>query len=377
VLNAISNRSDYPCLLQTNYLNQASLGLIGQAAVSQMHEFLDKIARHGNLKMSDEEEASFADPLRKKASQLLNCPVENLAIVSSASEILSQLPQLFAIKSGSKILVISSDFPAITRPWIAYSQKTDCELKFIDEHANENLTEQIVQNIDKNTAAVCVSHVQFSTGTQLDIKKIRQVASKFGARLVIDVTQAAGAVPISANDWQADILVCSGYKWLGGHGGVALAVISSELLKELPPSPGWFGGDNPFDMTATLLPLSKTAKRYTQATMSYISIVGLTASISELLEIGVPKIFSHSQEMAKLLKDGLTNSQWTTHRPTQDKSVSSHIITLVNESSNISQTVQNLKEQKVFCGVRNGRLRISLAHYNDESDINALLSVLS
>jgi cysteine desulfurase/selenocysteine lyase len=342
-----------------------------------MHEFLDKIARHGNLKMSDEEEASFADPLRKKASQLLNCPVENLAIVSSASEILSQLPQLFAIKSGSKILVISSDFPAITRPWIAYSQKTDCELKFIDEHANENLTEQIVQNIDKNTAAVCVSHVQFSTGTQLDIKKIRQVASKFGARLVIDVTQAAGAVPISANDWQADILVCSGYKWLGGHGGVALAVISSELLKELPPSPGWFGGDNPFDMTATLLPLSKTAKRYTQATMSYISIVGLTASISELLEIGVPKIFSHSQEMAKLLKDGLTNSQWTTHRPTQDKSVSSHIITLVNESSDISQTVQNLKEQKIFCGVRNGRLRISLAHYNDESDINALLSVLS
>jgi selenocysteine lyase/cysteine desulfurase len=129
-------------------------------------------------------------------------------------------------------------------------------------------------------------------------------------------------------------------------------------------------------MTATLLPLSKTAKRYTQATMSHISIVGLTTSISELLEIGVPKIFSHSQEMSKLLKNGLINSQWTTHRPTQDKSASSHIITLVNETTDISKTVQDLKEQKVYCGVRNGRLRISLAHYNDESDINSLLSVL-
>ena len=376
MLNAISNRSDYPCLLENNYLNQASLGLIGEAAVSKMHEFLDKTARHGNLKMSDEEEASFAVPLRKNASKLLNCPIENLAIVSSASEILSQLPHLFSVKRGSTILVISTDFPAITRPWIAYCQKTDCKLKFIDEHADENLTEKIVKNIDIETAAVCVSYVQFSTGTKLDIKRIRQVASKFGARLVVDVTQAAGAIPISANDWQADILVCSGYKWLGGHGGVALAVISSELLKKVPPSPGWFGGDNPFDMTATLLPLSKTAKKYTQATMSYISIIGLTASISELLEIGPQKIFSHSQKMSSLLRDGLAKSQWTTHRPSQDDSASSHIITLVNESVDISQTIQDLKEQKVFCGVRNGRLRISLAHYNDESDVNALLSVL-
>ena len=80
--------------------------------------------------------------------------------------------------------------------------------------------------------------------------------------------------------------------------------------------------------------------------------------------------------MSSLLRDGLAKSQWTTHRPSQDDSASSHIITLVNESVDISQTIQDLKEQKVYCGVRNGRLRISLAHYNDESDINSLLSVL-
>jgi hypothetical protein len=50
------NRLDYPTLRQSVYLNQASLGLIGQPAVTAMHTFIDDVARHGNLYMSDSDE---------------------------------------------------------------------------------------------------------------------------------------------------------------------------------------------------------------------------------------------------------------------------------------------------------------------------------
>ena len=43
------DRLDYPSLRQSVYLNQASLGLIGQPAVTAMHTFIDNVARHGNL----------------------------------------------------------------------------------------------------------------------------------------------------------------------------------------------------------------------------------------------------------------------------------------------------------------------------------------
>jgi hypothetical protein len=51
--SSLSDRSQYPCLRDSVYLNQASLGLIGQPAVAAMHSFLENVARHGNLSMSE------------------------------------------------------------------------------------------------------------------------------------------------------------------------------------------------------------------------------------------------------------------------------------------------------------------------------------
>src|SRR2546429_6908602 len=47
--SSLLDRSQYPCLRDSVYLNQASLGLIGQPAVAAMHSFLENVARHGNL----------------------------------------------------------------------------------------------------------------------------------------------------------------------------------------------------------------------------------------------------------------------------------------------------------------------------------------
>ncbi|MDG1936462.1 MAG: hypothetical protein P8I83_08630, partial [Paracoccaceae bacterium] len=96
MIQSISSRLDYPCLKTQSYFNQASLGLMGEPAVSAMHRFLDETARHGNLKMSDSEEAVFLQPLRSRFARLIDAQENNVAIVGSASEILSQLPALLS-----------------------------------------------------------------------------------------------------------------------------------------------------------------------------------------------------------------------------------------------------------------------------------------
>ena len=100
-MNSLSNRTFYPCLSDYNYLNQASLGLIGEPAVQAMNGFLNEIARFGNIKMSDQEEVQFFDPLRKNAAQLFNTSAEQVAILSSASEMLAQLPYIFKPKKNT------------------------------------------------------------------------------------------------------------------------------------------------------------------------------------------------------------------------------------------------------------------------------------
>ena len=64
---------------------------------------------------------------------------------------------------------------------------------------------------------VAVSSVQYAMGTVVDISRVRQSTVQVGARLIVDATQAAGAMRVDAMAWNADAVVTSGYKWLGGH----------------------------------------------------------------------------------------------------------------------------------------------------------------
>ena len=105
MIESLSKRTDYPSLLDYTYLNQASLGLIGTPAVEAMNDFLYNVARHGNLKMSDEQEVNFLNQLKKNIAKLLNAKEEHVAIMGSASEMLGQLPYIFKPKKILKLLL--------------------------------------------------------------------------------------------------------------------------------------------------------------------------------------------------------------------------------------------------------------------------------
>jgi selenocysteine lyase/cysteine desulfurase len=377
LINAFINRSNYPSLNDYVYLNQASLGLIGQPAVQSMHSFLDNIARHGNLRMTDEEEVGFFESLRQRGARLLNCHTDRLAIIASASELLGQLPFLIRPTSGSFIVAVSTDFPAVTRPWIRYAAENDCSLRFVDDIATENLTDRLIDGIDSRTTVVAVSSVQFSTGSMVDIPRLREASAGVNARLVVDVTQAAGILKIDSQHWKADAVVTSGYKWLGGHGGVALAAVSPNLLEQDPPLPGWMGTTNPFDFEATKLHFATGARRFTQSTMSYISMAGLTTALDHLLPLNESRLEAHSRRLSRRLLKAAQVHGWTPFRALKDASASPHIVTLRHSEFGEERATEALRRNRIVCGARNGRIRISLAPYNNSVDIDALIDVLA
>ena len=48
----------------------------------------------------------------------------------------------------------------------------------------------------------------------------------------------------------------------------------------------------------------------------------------------------------------------------QVKSTDSHKQLILSKLEKIKDSLEKLKENKVICGVRNGRIRVSIAHYN-------------
>ncbi|MEM8484613.1 MAG: aminotransferase class V-fold PLP-dependent enzyme [Bacteroidota bacterium] len=377
MIAALFPRSDYPALDQHTYLNQASLGLIGQPAAQAMHTFLDEIGRHGNLNMTDKEEVDFFESLRERGARLLRCKPSQLAILASASEMLGQLPFLLRPPKGSNIVLVSSDFPAITRPWIQYAIASDCELVFVEDRASENLTDTLENAIGKETRVVAISAVQFATGSVVDIPRLRRATARVNAQLVIDATQMAGAMPVDAAEWGADAVVTSGYKWLGGHGGVALAALSSALLKKDPLLPGWMGTPEPFAFDATRSPFAPDARRFTQSTMSYVSIAGLCKALDQLKSIGEARLVRHAQALSLALVAGAHPYGWRPFHPHATSGAAPHIISLAHDTIDAVAAVETLRKQHIVCSARNGRIRVSIAPYTDTKDIDRLINGLS
>ncbi len=376
MINSLFDRQDYPTLSDNFYLNQASLGLIGRPAVQAMHQFIDDYARHGNCYMSDKDEVAYLSSLRSVGAELFACPLSHVAVVAGASEILAQLPAMIQPTAGSTIVAVASDFPAITRPWLRQQNLHNCQIRFVEDNQSKDLTDALIEAIDEDTSIVAVSSVQFATGTTVDINRISKTASDVDARLIVDVTQDLGARSIDVGNWNADAVVCSGYKWLGGHGGAALAVMSPELLGNLPPMTGWMGAPEPFNFDAKSLLLANDARRYTQSTMSYVSIAGLITSIEQLLTCGIKNIENHAGKMANLLTEEAAELGWLPYRSPGNSAACSHIVSLSHPEKPVEETIIELASRKIICSSRGGRIRVSIAPYNDENDIDMLIQAL-
>ena len=74
--------------------------------------------------------------------------------------------------------------------------------------------------LDRPARAVVASHVLPTTGTVLPLARIAALARAAGASLVVDGSQAAGAMPVSVEDLGADAYAVPGEAWLLGPEGM-------------------------------------------------------------------------------------------------------------------------------------------------------------
>jgi selenocysteine lyase/cysteine desulfurase len=110
--------------------------------------------------------------------------------------------------------------------------------------------------------------------------------------------------------------------------------------------------------------------------MSYVSIAGLTTAIGNLLSTGEERIEAHSSQLASMLVAELGKYGWHAFRQPGDSSACSHIIALSHPERGAEETAKYLADRNILCSARGGRIRVSIAPYNDENDIDLITQVL-
>jgi cysteine desulfurase/selenocysteine lyase len=374
--SALIPREQYAALERCVYLNQASLGLVPRRSTEAMVDFLVDVAQYGNARLSDVAEERILDDLREAAAGLLDAPLRSVAVVAGASEALGQLAILTA-QAGGEVVLVASDFPSVTYPWLVARERFGTVVKWVKDDPGQDLTAALVDGIQSGTTAVCFSAVQFATGSLVDVSEVVRRAHAVGARVIVDVTQMAGAMAVSLRSWSADALVCSGYKWLSTHGGVALLAVTDEVLQDVPPIVGWKGTQHPFHFDPTALALATGARRFELSTIAYSSATGLSTSIELLTGVGFPALARHAEALAHKLVAATAPHGWTPFRDLDAPGASHHIVSLRHPTLAAHEIQGRLAEEHdIVVSSRGGGIRASLHAYNDSSDIHALADAI-
>jgi len=373
---ALIPREEYAALERCVYLNQASLGLVPRRSTKSMVDFIVDVAQYGNVRLSDATEERILDDLRESAAGLFEASLRSVAVVGGASEALGQLA-ILAGKAGGEVLLVATDFPSVTYPWLAAHERFGTVIRWVEDSPKQDLTTALVDGIQSGTTAVCFSAVQFATGSLVDVGEVVRCAHAVGARVIVDVTQMAGAMAVSQRSWSADALVCSGYKWLSTHGGVALLVVADELLQGVPAIVGWKGTQHPFQFDPTTLALASDARRFELSTIAYSSAAGLSTSIELLSGVGLAALTGHAGALARELVAATTPHGWTPFRDLDAPGASHHIVSLRHPAL-VAAVVQArlAAEHQIVVSSRGGGIRVSLHAYNDSSDIEALADAI-
>ena len=375
-MEALVTAGTFPATEQYTYLNAASVAPLSRMAAKATLDWQEDLALRGTVHFDEEAETRVFDSLREAGARLLGAHPDEIAGASNASESLCSIA--WALSPGPEQNVVSCriEFPSVVYPWLRVSRTTGCQVRLTKDENHIIDPDELLGLIDGRTSAVCISHVQYSTGQRLDLRALADVAHQHGALLIVDATQSAGAVPIDVVADDVDILVTSGYKWLCGPFGSAMLFVRRELHDELEPGlVGWRSTSAVFDFQADAIEWAPSASRFEFGTLAYGCTIGMMTAIDHLLEIGIDTIHNYNLKLAGQLAEGLADLGAEFVTPAVSD-LQSSIVTARFPEHDQARIAQLLNAAGVVVSPRIGAVRFSPHLYNAEDDIARALDVL-
>jgi len=308
---------------------------------------------------------SLAKIFNAKKSEF--CPQVNLS--SGLTKILMSLKQVQ--KKKSVVLVSEIDFPGMGFA-LKKSLPEDCEIRFIP--ANEDITNSSIWDayMTEDIDLVFVSHAYSNTGQLSPISDVISMARSRDIISILDIAQSAGIVPIDLTALKPDFMLGSSVKWLCGGPGAAYLWVNIERLSSCEPKDvGWFSHENPFEFDIHNFRYHDSALKFWGGTPVVAPFVIATNSINYFTKIGIKNIRKHNQALIAKTANEI-DLEFVSPR---DEAIRGGTM-ILDFGGNQQKVLNHLQDNNIGVDLRSHGIRISPHIYNDEQDIDQLISVI-
>src|SRR5207302_4863098 len=208
--------ADFPAAAKGPYLNAASVALMLGAAEAASNAWQRDLAENGTRNFDEVAEAEVFDQLRTSFAGLIGAQPHDIAVASSATELIASLAWALMPAAGRTIVTTDIVFPTTAYPWARVARHTGAELYFVRAENGVIDEDGLLAAIDDRTAVVAACHVEYATGQRYALDRLGAAARRVGAFLLVDASQSLGSVPLSVAETPVDALVTTSYKWLCG-----------------------------------------------------------------------------------------------------------------------------------------------------------------
>ncbi|MCL2868091.1 MAG: cysteine desulfurase [Candidatus Bathyarchaeota archaeon] len=215
------------------------------------------------------------------------------------------------LKKNDEILVSLMEHHSNIVPWEITAKIRGFKINYANVTSDGILDVKDFENkINSKTKLVCLSHVSNVTGMVNEIKKLSKIVHDHGAIMLVDGAQSVPHMKVDVQDLNADFLVFSGHKMLGPT-GIGVLYGKKELLQNMSPFQG--GGemikDVVFDPANQRCNISWNMPpwKFEAGTPNICGVVGLTAAIKYLEQVGMDNILAHEQALTKYALNGMKN----------------------------------------------------------------------
>jgi kynureninase len=279
------------------YLDGNSLGPSQPAVARRVVEVVQREWGGGLIRSwNDAGWVDLPGRVAARLAPLLGADPDELAVTdSTAATLFKVLAAARALRPERHVLLTDDrNFP--TDVYVAGGLAelvADLELRVVP-------TNELTDHLDREVAAVTVSHVDYRSGRLHDPVALTAAAHHVGALAVWDLSHSAGVLEVDLDAWGADLAVGCTYKYLNGGPGAPAYLYVARRWHERATSPlrGWFGHDRPFAFDLSYRP-APGAARFLDGTPPVLAMAALETALEVRDDVSPAAVASKARALTE------------------------------------------------------------------------------
>jgi L-cysteine/cystine lyase len=248
------------------------------------------------------------DEARAGVAAVVGGDIDEVALTHSTTDGMNLATWAVDWQAGDRAVTSTHEHVGGLGPLYNLRDRVGIDLRFAD-FAGDASDDEIVAAFDRTiapgTKLVSLSHVLWTTGTVVPVRRIADLAHARGALVLVDGAQAAGAIPVSVADLDADFYSVAAQKWLLGPEGMGALWVRRRLIDGARPSfAGHFAWES-YDSRGGRV-VHPDARRFQVSNYHRPSVLGMARSIGWLqMVVGLNWAHERGTRLARWAADRL------------------------------------------------------------------------